>query len=214
MSRFGAMPTELSHPWRAAAVAGAALSALYAASAAASVTFWDAGEFLAAFHTLGIPHPPGTPLFVLLGRLAVRALAPLGPVLPASLLSAACSAAAGAIAAWLVARWTRSDAAAVCAALCGGATTTVWLNATEPEVYAPALLLAACMLVTGDWIGRSRAARGVPLLAYLFGLAVPLHLSALVATPAAVLLAAMDAGGAFDRRRLLQLQLNRLRNLA
>jgi hypothetical protein len=181
-----AEPPSPSSSRRAALVAGAALLALYVATAATAVTFWDAGEFLAAYHSFGIPHPPGTPLLVLLGRAATLALGALGPVLPASLLSAASTAAAGAVTAWLVSRWTGAGRAGVAAAVCAGTMSTVWLGATEAEAYGPALCLSILML----------AAAGRPaMLAYLFGLAAPLHVSALVAAPAAVLLAASRADG-------------------
>ncbi len=43
-------------------------SVVYLLTAGPSIAFWDCGEFLASAGCLGIPHPPGTPLLIPIGR--------------------------------------------------------------------------------------------------------------------------------------------------
>jgi Protein of unknown function (DUF2723) len=174
-----------------------ALFVVYAASAAPSVTFWDAGEFIAAAESLGIPHPPGTPLYVLLLAAWSRVLGWMPTALATNLFSAACTALAGGVSALLITRWTGSTAGGFAAALCAGSMSTAWLNATETEVYAATLALAVLTLAVADSAGRGGGRRWLILAAYLIALAVPLHMSALVVGPAIAYASAADERGSF-----------------
>lgn len=170
------------------------------------MTFWDAGEFIAAAHSLGIPHPPGTPLFVLALHVWAAGLSRVMPyAAAANLFSAACTALAAGASGWLVGRGRRdhAPAAVIAAALTAGAMSSIWLNATETEVYAAALLLVAATLYAADRAGREPGVRWLVLTGYLIVLAVPLHLSALVAAPAAIVLAAQREEGVDADRAVL-----------
>jgi hypothetical protein len=168
----------------------ALLLVVYVVTLAPGVTYWDSGEFLAAMKSLGIPHPPGTPLYILVGNVWGRALEPiLGFAYAVNLFSAVCTAIACGIFASLMARWTRNAPAGIAGGILAGLMSSVWLNANETEVYAPALLMSALLMFAADKVSETRESKWLVLLAYLLGLGWALQLSALVAAPAAVLLA-------------------------
>jgi hypothetical protein len=184
------------------------------------VTFWDAGELIAAAHGLGIPHPPGTPLYVALGRAWTVMLGGMISVARAmNLLSAVATALAGGGTAWLIARRSGAPHAGwlgLAAALGAGTMMSAWSNATETEVYALSLLHSVAILgaasksawqaaphaasqsaiISADSDARAEerlADRWLLLTAYLIALAPAVHLSALVAAPAAIVLAGQRA---------------------
>jgi hypothetical protein len=183
---------------RAALTVFVVLILVYVASLAPGVTLWDSGEFNAAIASLGIPHPPGTPLYVIVARVWSRALGVLPQAAAVNALSAVATAAGCAVLARLLARWSGSVAGAVAGGLAAGSMLAVWQNATETEVYALSFLLGIIMVALGDRAGRSGLVRDRVMLAYAMALSVPLQISALVAAPAAVLLAATPPGWATD----------------
>lgn len=174
------------------------LLGIYAATLAPSVTFWDAGEFIAAIRHFGIPHPPGTPLFVALIDSLAHVLWFLPFAVATNVGSAISTAAAGGLTTWWMMRNTRSAWAAAAGAITAGAMSSVWANATETEVYAASLCLSIAAIVAADRAGRSGERRYTVLAAYLLALSLPLHLSALVAAPVVILLAADRGEGDFD----------------
>ena len=188
------------HPPRpsygAAAIAALAVLALYVLTLAPTTAMWDASEYITAAYTLGIPHPPGNPLFVLLGRVAT--LLPFGNVaMRVNLLAALSSAGAAAIwflvvervlAQWLPERWQRLTGASV-AALLSATAFTVWNQSVVNEkVYTVSLAFFAVVswltvLWCDDPDGR-RADRLLVLIAFLIGLGYANHPAGFLVGPA------------------------------
>jgi hypothetical protein len=174
---------------------------LYLLTMAPTTSFWDCGEFIAASYILGVPHPPGSPLYILVGRLF--SLLPISGDIGArvNLISPITSALAVMflylIIVQLVKKWrgsveTLTDAlitygAGVAGALTFMVTDSHWFNAVEAEVYATSTFLTAltCWLIL-RWSEKDEAHSHVHyilLLAYLLGLASGIHLLNLLALP-------------------------------
>jgi hypothetical protein len=165
---------------------------------APSVTLWDSGEFLAAIHSLGIPHPPGTPLYVLLGKVWSLVFGSVfGFARAINLLSAVSTAFGCGILTSLFAKWTEDGMAGIAAGLTAGLMSTLWLNATETEVYAVAFLFGCFILWAADRAGVNSDARWALLAAYIAGLSWSLHLIALIVVPTAILLVFSTEDGYF-----------------
>lgn len=188
-------------PYFAAVLVALAILAGYVWTLAPTVTFWDAGEFIAAANSLGIPHPPGTPLFILMTHVW-GLLLPVGEYAWRTNLFSAILSAAGAGFWFLVAHETlrraTADTAASAAAIVrfGGAAAaavigafafTTWQNSNETEVYMVATLTIAATawvaLRWRAWRGSPRAARLLLLMVYLLGVSIGNHLLALLAGP-------------------------------
>ena len=200
--------------WRFGLVLFGASLALLIASLAPTVTLWDAGEFLAASKILGIPHPPGTPLWTLLAHTWGTVVAIGSWAWRINLMTAVASAVATAcfgLVAWEALRRVPALAAegtprwlapvgAGAAALAGAFTFTNWQNSNETEVYA----IAMCVIGLATWsLFRWREQRGTPgadrlllLVLYLAGLSIGNHLLALLAGPAVVAFLVLVSRGA------------------
>ena len=170
----------------------------YVWTLAPTVTFWDAGEFIAASHTLGIPHPPGTPVFVFLSNVWAR-LIPVGDYAFRLNLMTACFSAAAAVALFLVVHYALRGTqvardrvfeigGAVAATMVASFTFTVWQNSNETELYMlAAFSIAMCAWLAVLWRkhrGTPRAYAMLLLIVYMGAISVGTHLLALLVGPA------------------------------
>lgn len=158
-----------------AALLAAGAFAVYAAGACRTIYVGDSGELVAAAATLGIPHPSGYPLYVLLGKLWTL-LVPVGSVaFRMSLFSAAAAAAACGVVFWLCRRLGLQAWAAAPAALLLAFSPSFWGEANIQRVYAlNALFVALATAAAFSW-HRSRQPRALVLAFFLCGLGASNH---------------------------------------
>lgn len=167
--------------------------AVYALSLGPSVGLEDAGELATAADVLGVPHPPGYPLWTMVSWVFCRLFGWVtwqgwpNPAWAVALCSAVAGALAAGVTALLVARSGRdllaeatgrrdvgTDAAGWCggvaAALAFAFSPVMWSQAVIVEVYAlGALFLALTLLLTYKWVKRPRTGT-LAWLGLVFGL--------------------------------------------
>ncbi len=187
---------------RLAASLSFAIPALVAVWTAGSpMGFWDAPELAAAAQGIGVTHPPGHPLWVVLA--AVSTLLPVGTVsFRVALLSGLCLGVAGRLAYGIARRIAASSldhesltsrgdrllGAAVALAASVSATTgpAVLRQATRAEVYALAGALAVAVLALACATSRSSAERARATVFVLALGGANHHFIALTAAPVAL----------------------------
>jgi hypothetical protein len=203
-------------PYREAFIAGVAVLALYLLTLSPTTAMWDASEYIAAAYTFGLPHPPGNPLFVIVGR--VFSILPIAPnvAMRINVLAAVSSALAAAV--WyLVARRVaeRSGLGAVTSRIAAGLSTligatafTVWNQSVVNEkVYTVSLagiaVVSWLMLRWSDQPDGPRADRLLLLVAYLLGLGYANHMAGMLPLPAVALVVVLTRPRTLFRWRLL-----------
>jgi hypothetical protein len=173
--------------------------AVYVKTISPTVVFWDVGEFCAAAFSLQVPHPPGAPLFLLLARLSSMI-----PIIPDTavrmhILSAIGSAVTSVllyfisvrfITMWRGAPQTTYDRIVVFGSSAIGALSlafgkTFWFNAVEAEVYGLSMMFVSGIVwLSLRWYEHAQKETGdryLLFIAYIIGLAVGVHLLAILA---------------------------------
>ncbi|MGB3619151.1 MAG: DUF2723 domain-containing protein, partial [Catalinimonas sp.] len=177
-----------------------------------TASFWDCGEFIACSYKLQVPHPPGAPLFLLVGRLfSLLAFGDLEQVaFWVNMVSALSSSFTVLFLFWTITLLARKvvtgrDVAALAPTYTVGQTVAIlgsgvvgalaftfsdsfWFSAVEAEVYAMSSLFTAlvfwAILKWETLADRPGADRWLILIAYLMGLSIGVHLLNLVTIPA------------------------------
>ena len=169
---------------------------IYFKTMAPTVSLWDCGEFISTSIILGVPHPPGTPLYLLIGNFfaqipllndlgaRVNLVSPIASALSIMFLYM--------IIVQLITKFTKEENTTIyLAAFIGALTFTVtdsqWFNAVEAEVYALSTFFTAIVvwliLKWSSSLNQNTKVKYIILISYCIGLAIGIHLLNLLAIP-------------------------------
>ena len=176
-----------------------------------TASFWDCSEYIAAAYKLQVTHPPGAPLFLLIGRM-FSFLAGNNPEKVAfwvNMSSAIASSATVMVVFWIISLLARRiigkatqnlqlyEAASIWGAGIIGALSltfcsTFWSNATEAETYAcSTLLMSLTVWAMLNWkyvAPSSQSYQWLLLVAYLIGLSLGIRMFSVLTIPALCLI--------------------------
>lgn len=189
-------------------------TAVYFMTIESTVSLWDCGEYITAAHKLEVGHPPGAPLFMLLGRLFSFFADPSDVAVWINRMSALSSSFTILFMFWSITMLAKKMAfknsrelskgqiiailgSGFIGALAYTFTESFWFSAVEGEVYAMSSLFTAiifwAMLKWDEEMDAIKHAeldstfvpmRWMILIMFLFGLAIGVHLLGLLAIPA------------------------------
>lgn len=170
-----------------------------------TASFWDCGEFIATAYKLEVGHPPGAPLFMILGRVASAFVSPENVPVAMNILSALASAFTILFLFWSITHMAHKLATRDGRALTSGAVAAIlgsgivgalaytwsdsfWFSAVEGEVYALSSFFTAivfwAILKWESVADEAHNIRWLILIAYLMGLSIGVHLLNLLCIPA------------------------------
>jgi len=149
---------------------------LYVATLPKGVLPGDSGELIAASRTLSIAHPPGYPLYTMVGRLLSSALAVGSMAYRYNLISALVASLTLAVVYLILVELGVRRPLAVAVSLGLGTLGSFWLQATTAEVYAFNALFTVLLLYIA-FAARRYGQRGFLLLGIVGGLSLSHHLT-------------------------------------
>ena len=184
---------------------------VYILTAEAGGSFWDCGEFVSSCFKLQIPHPPGAPLFVILGRVFIILFGndPLTAAKAVNIMSALASGFTILFLFWTITHFARriiniktTDVptttqimqvmgAGIVGALAYTFSDSFWYSAVEGEVYALSSFFTAivfwAMLKWENHADEPGADRWIVFIFFMMGLSIGVHLLNLLTIPAIVM---------------------------